>query len=192
MCANPKSLHQRGATLIELVIFIVIVSVAVVGILSVMNITSSRSADPMIRKQALAIAESLMEEIQLQSYTFCDPDDANATTATAAVVGAGGCAVTVQGLGPSPAGETRYNGFDNVGDYHGFGMNGILRIEDAASIGGLGGYNANVTLAAQAVSSVAGDLATCLRIQVTVVAPAANETVTLDGYRCRYAPRAVP
>jgi len=62
---TPPRGAQAGISLIELVMFIVIVSVGVVGILSVMNVTTKSSADPMIRKQALAIAESVLEEIEL-------------------------------------------------------------------------------------------------------------------------------
>ncbi len=74
--------RQKGISLIELIMFIVIVSVGIAGILSVMNVTTQASADPLIRKQALAIAESLLEEITLQPFTYCDPDDPAAATAT--------------------------------------------------------------------------------------------------------------
>ncbi|MDR3370371.1 prepilin-type N-terminal cleavage/methylation domain-containing protein [Rhodoferax sp.] len=60
---------QRGFTLIELIIFIVVVSVGLAGILSVMNTVVKSSADPMVRKQAVAIAESLLEEILLKQYS---------------------------------------------------------------------------------------------------------------------------
>src|SRR4051794_24643993 len=65
---------QAGISLIELIMFMVIVSVGLAGILSVMTVTTRASADPMLRKQAIAVAESLLEEIQLQPFTFCDPD----------------------------------------------------------------------------------------------------------------------
>ncbi|MCE9569660.1 MAG: type II secretion system GspH family protein, partial [Rhodocyclales bacterium] len=42
--------RQHGLTLIELIVFIVIVSVALAGVLSVLNLTARSSADPMIRK----------------------------------------------------------------------------------------------------------------------------------------------
>ena len=61
---------QAGLTLIELIVFIIIVSVALAGVLTVLNVTTKSSADPMIRKNMLAIAESLMEEVQLQSFTW--------------------------------------------------------------------------------------------------------------------------
>ena len=66
MFTKPSSLLQRGISLIELIMFIVIISAALAGILLVMNQVTGHSADPLIRKQALAIAESMLEEIQLQ------------------------------------------------------------------------------------------------------------------------------
>lgn len=59
---------QRGMTFIELIISMVIIGIALAGILSVMNLTTARSADPMIQHQALAIAESYMEEILTKEY----------------------------------------------------------------------------------------------------------------------------
>jgi MSHA pilin protein MshD len=179
---------QSGISLVELIMFIVIVSLGIVGILSVMNVTTKASADPMLRKQAVAIAESLLEEIELQAFTFCDPDDANALTATAAVIGAGGCFSTVQGLGA--AGETRYADprFDNVGDYHGFNMVGIRDIQNTL-VNGLGGFTANVTMVQDgATFGVAA--AEVLRIDVRVTSGPTD--ITLSGYRFRYSPRTVP
>lgn len=60
---------QIGVTLIELILSMVIVSIALVGILSVMNLTTAHSADPIVRQQAIAIAESYMDEILLQNYS---------------------------------------------------------------------------------------------------------------------------
>lgn len=90
MSMNSKRLG--GFTLIELIMFIVIVSVGLFGILSVMNVTVQHSADPMVRKQAAALADSILEEILLKSYI--DPDSSN-------------------------AGETGRDTYDDVGDYDG-------------------------------------------------------------------------
>ncbi len=70
MYMNNK--YQTGLTLIELIMFIVIVSIGVVGILSVMNQTVKSSADPIVNKQATALADSILEEILLRAYE--DPD----------------------------------------------------------------------------------------------------------------------
>jgi MSHA pilin protein MshD len=64
---------QQGFTLIELIISMVIISIALGGVLLAINFTVSHSADPLIQHQAIAIAEAYMEEILLQEYY--DPDD---------------------------------------------------------------------------------------------------------------------
>jgi MSHA pilin protein MshD len=64
--------RQHGFTLIELIIVIVVVGVGLAGILSVMNTTVKSSADPMVRKQAMAMADSILEEILQKEYQ--DPD----------------------------------------------------------------------------------------------------------------------
>ena len=64
--------RQAGTTLIELVISIVIVSIAVSAVLMALSMNIGRSADPMLRHQAVAIAEAYLEEIFLRP--FDDPD----------------------------------------------------------------------------------------------------------------------
>lgn len=63
MCAK-----DRGFTLAEIVVLIVVLSVALVGVLLVFQTTARGSADPQVRKQALAAAEALLDEILLASY----------------------------------------------------------------------------------------------------------------------------
>jgi MSHA pilin protein MshD len=181
------SYRQRGLSLIELVMFIVIVSTGIVGILSVMNLTTSRSADPMVRKQAIAIAESMLEEIELQAFTYCDPDDANALNATSA----GACATTAQGT-TATAGETRYGPsfFDNVADYNNFTMNPIRDINNTV-LPELANYSLTTPIAITQAGTALGlaNNADALRIDVTVNYGA--DSVTLTGYRFRYAPNAL-
>ncbi|MEO8119411.1 MAG: prepilin-type N-terminal cleavage/methylation domain-containing protein [Rhodoferax sp.] len=175
---------QSGFTLIELIIFIVIVSAALAGVLSVLNQSTARSADPQLRRQALAIAESLLEEVQLMPFTFCDPDDPAVETAA----NAAGC-TTPEAIGPE-AGETRAGTpqFDNVNDYHGFSMPAGISDITGAAVAGLGLYSANVTVQAAALGTIpaAGN---ALRITVTVNGPGATQ-VRLEGWRTRYAPNA--
>jgi len=188
-------IRQRGISLIELIMFIVIVSISLAGILLVMNKVTRHGADPLPRKQALAIAESLLEEIQLMPMTYCDPNDANAATATSTA----GCAnpqdsedVTV---GPAPPGETRgstTNPFDNVADYGGYSENGIKDIL-GNPIAGLGSYSASVALTRVGTTFIGGaaPAGAALQITVTVTAPDSSQVV-LDGYRTRYAPNGLP
>lgn len=91
MSMNSPAGRQAGFTLVELVVFIVIVAVGVAGILLVMNTVVASSADPMARKQALALAESILEEVLQKEYA--DPD--------------------------GTSGETTRATFDDVDDYNG-------------------------------------------------------------------------
>ena len=184
-----------GFTLIELIVFIVIVSVSVAGVLLAINTATRSGTDPMIRKNAIAIAEGMLEEVSLMPFTFCDADDPQATTATSSAVGAAGCtsAATVNAIGPE-AGETRYASatpFDHVDDYNGFSMNPIVDITNTP-IGMLTGYSATVSVAATALGSIAATdaqgQANALLITVTVSGPQ-NTTVVLQGYRTKYAPQ---
>ncbi|WP_292779273.1 type II secretion system protein [Methylophilus sp. UBA6697] len=187
--------NHRGFSLVEMVVFIVIVTTAIAGVIGALAFMSGHSADPLARKQAIAIAESLMQEIQQMPFTFCDPDDPNASTANAS----SDCTTSQANLGgPSPAGESRYgatNPFDNVADYGGFtmpggGCTGICRIGDATAIAGLNAYSASVAIAqaggAGAFAGLPADAV--LQIVVTVNGPA-NTVIRLTGFKVRYAPR---
>ena len=181
--------QARGLTLIELLMFIVVVSIALAAMLRVFVAATAASADPLIRRQQLAIAESLLREVQLMPFTWCDPDDANVTTATASVVSAAGCATTVESMG-AESGETRYgptNYFDNVNDYAGFSMTGIRDLNNTA-VTGLSGYTASVAVAAAALDALTAASGDALKITVTVSGPDSSSLV-LQGWRTRYAPQ---
>lgn len=179
--------RQRGISLIETILFIVIVGVGVAGLAGVMSSTLKYSADPMIRKQAVAVAESLLEEIMLQPFTRCDLDTYDGTDPT------GPC--TAEALGPETIGgvtESRTsltNPFDNVNDYHGFTMtNGIGSITDNQVITGLERFSAAVTMTEVGITDFnLGNAAHALKITVRVTGPN-SEDITLTGYRFRYDP----
>src|SRR6266446_4214243 len=155
---RPRAEH--GISLIELIVFIVIVGIAVAGVVGALSMATRASADPLIQKQALAVAEALLEEVQLQPFTYCDPDDPNAASASSAAGctgGAGGANDESRlPLGPQ-AGETRYSAttpYDNVSDYNGFPNPLVPGITDitGAAIPGLGSYTASVTVVNQALA----------------------------------------
>ena len=63
---------ELGVTLVELLVSIVVVSIAASAVLGVISMNTARSADPMILHQAAAIAESYIEEVLLKPAS--DPD----------------------------------------------------------------------------------------------------------------------
>jgi len=187
MCTSRR---QHGLTLIELIMFIVIVSVALAGVLAVLNITTKSSADPMIRKQMLAIAEAILEEVQLQPFTWCDPDDSAA--AAARVYGECG---TVQNTAAGKAGEVRGTStpLDNVFDYNGESITTNV-VGTAGSMPP--GYSAAVSVTEEALHDIATASAS-LRVTVEVchatTCPSAGaDSITLEGYRTRHSPNLLP
>ena len=184
MARMHRPRRAQGLTLIELLLFIAVVGIALAAMLRVFVSATASSADPMIRRQQLAIAESLLREVQLRPITWCAPDDANAGEATST----SDCASLAEASGPE-GGETRYgpNYFDNVNDYAGFTMSGIRDLRNTA-LGGLSGYTANVAVAAATLDSLSAASGEALKITVTVSGPDASSLV-LQGWRTRYAPQ---
>lgn len=189
-------LKQSGVSLVELIMFIVIISFAISGILLVMNQVTGHSADTLIRKQSLAIAESLLEEIELMPFTFCDPNDVNAASANSATDCTAGLSQDVI-TAATPNTETRYDAvtpYNNVADYAGFPVMSPIRDITNTIIANLGNYSATVKIYRAGVTMLglgAGNDGAALRIEVSVTGPD-NIPVKLDGYRTRYAPRDVP
>ncbi len=156
---------QSGVTLIELVITIVVISIAVTGTLVLIQRTILSSADPMIVRQAVGISEAYLEEIMLKSYY--DP-----------VLGAG--------AGPCPApdpndGRPEYN---NVCDYNGLDDDGARDQADNA-LTDLAGYQVRVTVDPNATLGDLSGPAEVIRADVRVSHPAGID-FTLSGYKANY------
>ena len=190
MSFNPTRRAQSGVSLIELVMFIVIVGIAVVGVLQIFDIGARNSPDPMRRKQALAIAESMMEEVRLAHFTFCDGNDPLAEDPATQSIAQ--CTIP-EVMGPE---LNNSRPFDNVNDYGG------SYTTDAAGNSFPACYTANVAVVADATLGPAGGQIpsvgtpntgnlNVLRITVTVHYSGGGDDVVLDGYRTRYAPRSL-
>jgi MSHA pilin protein MshD len=157
-------LRQRGISLIELIMFIVIVSVGVAGILLVMNQVVTQSADPLLRKQALAVAESMLEEIQLQGLS--------------GVACTGTLGANADRTGASSVCD--YNGYHTTGGVMDFATNSV--------VSGLAGYNivASVTNISALPGGTFGGTpipaGSGVQITVTVTDPSGG-VVTATGYR---------
>lgn len=195
MCTEKKVVRilQSGLTLVELVIFIAVVGIAVAGVLLVMNYITSRSADPQLRKEAIAVAEALLEEVEMSGFTYCDPLDTNFRTATGTFVGANGCATTVENVGPEP-GNTRP--YDNVNDYvSAYGVPQAL-VGDVTGNTALipAGYAATLMETPEALGGITSGSppASTNVLRITVTVSYSGGSVTLEGYRTRYAPNFMP
>lgn len=116
---------QRGVTLVELVISIVIVAIGAGAILGTLSVAASSSADAVVRHQSVAIANAYLEEISLKSYDDADAD-----------------------------GEASRALFDDVDDYDGLVDTGARdQFDDAIS--GLEQYRVEVGVESETVAGVA-------------------------------------
>jgi MSHA pilin protein MshD len=164
----------RGVTLVELIVAIAIIGTGVAGILAVMDITTRRSADPMISQQAQLIAESYLEEILLKK--FIDPDDDKVC----------------------PTREGSRALYDNVCDYHGLNDSAGAVNQLGIPVDGLGSYNVSVTVLPNASATTAavtlgtlsndygGGYIRVLQVIVVVTHDDFPVSVTLTGYRTNY------
>ncbi len=173
MCTDQPPLKQRGFSLIELIIFIVVISVALTGILMVMNTVTRHSADPLIHKQAIAAAESLLEEIQLQD--FIDLNDGVTTVCPVA------SAVTPTNR------STGYHIVDCYRNYPNGGPAPGIYALDGTPIVGLENYSATVNIVDSALGTGADIIAagSAVLITVTVTEPQGGQ-VAISGYRTKY------
>lgn len=178
-----------GFTLIETIVFLLVVGIGVAGLLSAMSTAIRFSADPLPQKQALALAESLMEEITSAGFTFCQPQDPNFLSATNTAQ----CTpALVEKVGPDTfSGVTEARPFDNVNDYvKAYGVSAAISATDVSSgIAAPAGYDARVTISQVGIAGISATES--LLVNVTVTGPN-NTRISLDGFRTRHAPRVSP
>lgn len=180
----------RGATLIELVTAIVIVSLAIAGVLLLTTDTTRRSGDPLLIEQANSIAGAYMEEIQQKQ--FCDPDwdhDGAPPNDTVCPVNcsASACAVC-KGMGSGWATETRPV-YDDVCDYDNLSDSGA-RDQNDNPVTGLNQYTINVNITddngatiGTAGNTLTGTSGEVVLITITVSHPAMQSDVIVSAYR---------
>lgn len=160
-----SSRRSSGFTLIEMVIAIVIISVGLAGVLLAFNVAVQSSADPLVHKQMLSVAEEMMEEILLKPFAVNGTAPTNSSTSC---------------NGGTPASRAA---FDDVADYNNYETTGICDI-DGQAVAGLATYSVKVSVDAAATLGALGG-GTVMR--VTVVVTHSTETITLVGWRTNYA-----
>jgi len=148
---------MRGFSLIELIVMIVVIAVGLTGMLVVYNESVRGSADPLVQKQALAVAEAMVDEIQLNSFS------------------------------PLPGGGATRDQFDDVDDYNGYTSTGVVDIFGVAVPGlGAYNVAVSVVADANlgpGASQVPGTNAKL--ITVTVTGPT-GVALTVTGYKVSY------
>lgn len=119
---------ERGLTLVELIVAIVVLGVGLAGVLVAFQRTAVGSGSALVQQQLLAIAEGLLEEAQSRPF------------ASVAGTGSGGCA---------------RDGFNDIDDYNGYATSERICAIDGSEVATLAGYSVSVTVSAGTLAGVA-------------------------------------
>lgn len=110
--------NSKGFTLVELIIGIVLFSVAMVTIVSVIMPQAKKGIDPIWQVRAVTLGQSLLTEISSKAF-----DEASITVSGRRACGNGVSCTNSSALGPE-GGESR-NSYDDIDDYHGLNLSGV-------------------------------------------------------------------
>jgi MSHA pilin protein MshD len=114
---SPKQ-YSKGFTLIELVIGIVLFSIAMVTIVSVIMPQTKQAIDPLWQVRALTLGQSLLSEISSKAF------DENSTITSGRQACNFTSSCTLSGNLGADTGESR-NNFDDIDDYDGLNLTGL-------------------------------------------------------------------
>jgi MSHA pilin protein MshD len=128
MCTDPRARRpRRGFTLIEMIVAIIVLGVGLVGVMLALQTAARGSADPLVHKQMLAVAEEMLDEIELRPY------------AAAANTAPGGCSRLT---------------FNDISDYDGYATSGQVCTIDGTPIPTLAGLSVSVRVQAGALGGI--------------------------------------
>jgi MSHA pilin protein MshD len=193
MCIDARDAckRQRGLSLIEQIVFMLLVGIGVAGLAIVFANSIKHSADPAVARQTLAIGRALMDEILAKPMTWCALDDPNFSTATGYESCSAGKAedkdIGSSAINCASALGNDRSALDNVIDYAGYTQDGTT---DMLGNNKKAGYRSCVLMqkAGTALGLVDNDAA--LKITVTITADNyGGDSATLTAYKFRYAPR---
>ncbi len=118
---------QMGFSLVEALVAIVVIGVALAGVIGVFSHGARAAAEPVVRKQLVALTEELMDEVQLKPYAPAS--------------------------NTAPAGCAR-NTFNDVSDYNGYPSSGQVCDIDGNAIAALSAYRIGITVATTTLGGI--------------------------------------
>lgn len=176
----PVFCKSRGFTLIETVMVIIIVGIAVAAIGTQFATNVARSHEPLLRQQALAVANAYMDEILKKRWNSATP-----TGGGCVVTGSGNCTTpgAPAAAAPGDDGQSRAD-FDDVDDY--FNIDEAPTDSEGGAMPGYANFNVTVTADNPVDATWNGiDRLDVLQIDVIVSTPG-GESIALTAYRVNY------
>lgn len=161
---------DRGFTLVELIVTMMLISTAVLGISYALSFAFSHQSDGLWQSKSIALAESYLEEIMARRFDETTP--------------IGGVPPCAPCSAPGPDGEAR-TGFDDVDDYDG--------VDDLPPLDALGnprleydGYRVQVAVGYPSAGQVAAlglDDATDAKLVTVTVTPPGGSAMDFSVLR---------
>ena len=173
---------HKGFSLIEIVMFIVIVGIAVSGMVTLFTANVVHSHEPLLRQKATILANFYMDEILRKKWNEATPTGGGCVD-----TGSGTCPTGPTAIAIGTDSETRPD-FDDIDDYHGLNNN-PPEDQSGTALSDFSGYSVTVAVTTGTAWDPLGDAARdveandVLRIQIDVAVSATNETLTLIAYR---------
>jgi len=177
---------QKGVTLVELIISIVIISIAAIALLQGLGMQTQRNVDPMIQSQAQLLAKQYLKEVSSKSFFDPSADPRLDQTLSQAMV-VSSIINTVQ----RTASPTNRLTWDNLYEYNNYST--TIQDVSGAPINTLSGYAVNISVDISTGLSLGTSsnsvLATCpakIALITVVITDPRNQTTELSGYRTSY------
>jgi MSHA pilin protein MshD len=182
---KSSKLKQQGVTLVEMIIAIVIISIAAATLLQGLGQQTRNNVDPMIQSQAQMLARQYLSEVSSKSFfdpsgdPRLDPSLTNTEIENA---------ITDQ----SESSSTNRTLWNNLYEYQGY-SSAIYELDGSTIIDGLSGFSVEInidisnslTLGTLSNSTVANCPPVISLIEVTITDPR-NQQTRLSGYRTAY------
>lgn len=149
---------QAGVTLIEVIVFIVVVNLAFVAVMQIYSQAVVSSVDPIVRVRAIELARATLDEVQARRFDENTP--------------VGGIPACGTPSGETCLGITPDAAYDDVGDFNGYTDNSLAAFPVSVSV-------------VEAGNDLGLAEAMARKIIVTVGMPDGN-SVSLAAYKVNY------
>lgn len=177
----------HGFTLVELVIGIIVFSIALVLFTSLIVPQAIRSVDPIFQVRASELGQSMINEIASKSF-----DEASDRTGGSVLCSSAVAPLCTASINLGPDGESRAN-FDDVDDYHNLPVtSGEIKnsLDEITTLNGTNlyaGFSLNITVVYDADMNGEADAArgNTKLITVTVTTPN-DEDIVFSTFRSNY------
>ncbi|MBF0218517.1 MAG: hypothetical protein HQL49_03175 [Gammaproteobacteria bacterium] len=168
MSRAASASSQQGLSLIEMVIFIIIVGVALASLAQLFALNVRHSATPLLRQKSVILANAYMEEIIRKRWDELTPDGGGKIDSATSTI------ATEEGL---------RSVYDDIDDYH--LLSGAPTKTDGSTMQGFDGFSVNV--AVRHPSAAWNTIAATEVKQITVTVSAPNgESLQLNSFRVNF------